>query len=186
MRVRGLAIAGLRDARSPVLLKMRRMGAWHRSQTFRGAQTRSRRLRDVPEERQRPLDDAAHVLAPGLVGQEEPGRGVDNVIEGGFVEPARRRLLLLDVAGIEPGGDLLLDLRNVGPAEPGAVAVGADGDVDRRVDAVRARVPRVEHGPAALAGGRFLRPALAGGAPVGGYEVDVHADALEQLRRDVA
>src|SRR5215212_1190382 len=146
----------------------------------------SRRLRHAPEERQRAFADARDVLAPRLVGEEEAGRRVDDVVERGLVEAAGGGLFLLEVLGVEPGGHLLLDVRDVRPAEPGAVAVGPDRDVDRRVDAVGTRVPGVEHRPAALPRRRFLRPALAGRAPVGGDEVDVHADALQELGRDVA
>src|SRR5215217_9243234 len=146
----------------------------------------SRRLRLAPEERQRAFADAGDVLAPRLVGEEEAGRRVDDVVERGLVEAAGGGLFLFEVLGVEPGRHFLLDVRDVRPAEPGAVAVGPDRDVDRRVDAVRTGVPGVEHRPAALPRRRFLRPALAGRAPVGGDEVDVHADPLQELGRDVA
>src|SRR5215218_10420591 len=119
----------------------------------------SRRLRHAPEERQRAFADAGDVLAPRLVGEEEPGRRVDDVVERGLVEAPGGGLFLLEVLGVEPGGHLLLDVRDVRPAEPGAVAVGPDRDVDRRVTAeLLKRIGMNVDFPRR----RFLRPALAG------------------------
>src|SRR3954453_17479017 len=55
----------------------------------------SRRLRHAPEERDRSLSDAGDVLAPRLVGEEEAGRRVDDVVERGLVEAAGGGLLLI-------------------------------------------------------------------------------------------
>src|SRR4051812_8925311 len=143
-------------------------------------------LRHVPEERQRTFYDAADVLAPRLIGQEEPSRCEHDVVERRLVETARGGLFLIERLRIEPGGHFLLDLGNIRPAEPRAIPARADRDVDRRIDAIRARMPGVEHGPAALSGRGFLRAALAGRAPVRGDEVDIHADALQELGGDVA
>src|SRR5262245_9566555 len=63
-------------------------------------------LADAPEERQRPLDHAAHVLAPGLVGQEEAGRRIDHAVERGLVEPPYRHLFLVQALGLIPSRDL--------------------------------------------------------------------------------
>src|SRR6516162_10615318 len=93
-------------------------------------------LADAPEERQRPLDDAAHVLAPGLVAEEEAGRREDHVVERGLVEPPYRCFLLVQVLGLIPSRHLRFDLRHVRPAEPRLLAAGAHPDGDRRIDAV--------------------------------------------------
>ena len=47
-------------------------------------------------------------------------------------------------------------------------------------------MPGMEHLPAALAGGRLLRPARRIGAPVDGGEIDVDAEPLEQVGRHFA
>src|SRR4051812_14377666 len=127
----------------------------------------SRRLAHVPEERQRPLHDTADVLAPRLIAEEETGRRIHHVVERGLVETFYRGLFLIEVFGVEPRVDLFLDSGNVRPPKPGGVAGGADRDVDGRVHAVRARMPGVEHAPAALPGRRLQRAALADRSPIG-------------------
>src|SRR5262245_21953237 len=84
------------------------------------------RLVDPPEERQRPLHDAGHIPAPGLIGEEEAGRSVDHVLACGLVEPTDRGFLFVEVAGLVPGIDLGLDLGDIRPAEPRLVAVSAN------------------------------------------------------------
>src|SRR5581483_7764157 len=117
-----------------------------------------------PEERQRALDDAAHVAAPRLVAVVEAGRHVDDLLHRRLVEAPDHGLFLVEVLGGEPGGNLLLDVSAVRPAEPRLVAVGANGDVARRGGAVGARMPRVEHAPAALVRRVLGRATLADGA----------------------
>src|SRR5262249_25847057 len=124
-------------------------------------------LADAPEERQRPLDHAAHVLAPGLVAEEEAGRRVNHVVEGGLVEPPYRGFLLVQGLGLIPSRHLRFDLRHVRPAEPRLVAAGAHPDGDRRIGAVGAGMPGMEHLPAALAGRRFHGAAGRGPGPTG-------------------
>src|SRR5438067_2502455 len=102
-------------------------------------------LRHAPEERQRPLHDAGDVAAPGRIAEEEAGRCIDDVFEGGLVDPGDRRLFLVDSLGVEPGRDLFFRGRTVGPAEPGLVAIGANGAVAGRAEAVGAGVPGVKH-----------------------------------------
>src|SRR5262249_38922433 len=143
-------------------------------------------LADAPEERQRPLDHAAHVLAPGLVGQEEAGRREDHVVERGLVEPPYRRLLLVEALGVIPSRYLRFDLGRIRPAEPRLLAAGAYPDRDRRIDAVGAGMPGMEHLPAALAGRRLHGAAGADRAPVDGGEIHIHPEALEQVGGDVA
>src|SRR5262245_43134338 len=82
-------------------------------------------LADAPEERQRPLDPAAPVLAPGLVGQEEAGRRIDHAVERGLVEPPYRHLFLVQALGLIPSRDLRFDLGRIRPAEPRLLAAGA-------------------------------------------------------------
>ena len=77
-------------------------------ETMRSTATAHADLRHAPEERQRPLDDAGDVLAPRLVAEEEAGRRIDHVIERRLVEPRHRRLLLVEVLGVEPGQHFLL------------------------------------------------------------------------------
>ena len=96
------------------------------------------------------------------------------------------RLLLGQVLGREPGRHLLLDRGAVRPAEPGLLTGRADGNVGSRIDAVGARVPGVEHAPAALSRRRLGGAPLADGAPVGGDEIDRHADLLQQVGRHLA
>src|SRR5439155_25959578 len=95
----------------------------------------------VPEERQRAFHDAADILAPRMISQEEAGRCEYDIVERGLVETPRRGLFLLERLRIEPGGHFLLNVRNIRPAEPGGVATGTDRDIDRRIDAIRARMP---------------------------------------------
>src|SRR5262249_13819944 len=89
-------------------------------------------LADAPEERQRALDPAAHLLAPGLVGQEEAGRRIDHAVERGLVEPPYRHLFLVQALGLIPSRDLRFDLGRIRPAEPRLLAAGAHPDGDRR------------------------------------------------------
>src|SRR5262249_3606411 len=137
-------------------------------------------LGHTPEERQRTLDDAADIAAPSLIAVVEPRRHVDDVLHGGLVEACNGRLLLAQILGCEPGRHLLLHRGAVWPAKPRLLASAAHGNVGSRVGAVRAGMPGVEHAPAALAGRRFGGAALANRAPVGGNEIDCHAELLEQ------
>src|SRR5271166_56326 len=82
---------------------------WTRSVKDWSSTRPASRLRHIPEEGQRSLHDAGHVLAPGLVAEEEAGRREDDVVERGLVEASDRRLLLVEVLGVEPGIDLGLD-----------------------------------------------------------------------------
>src|SRR5436309_2648689 len=52
-------------------------------------------LADTPEERHRPLDDSAEILAPCLILQKEPGRRIDHLLACGLVEAADSGLLVL-------------------------------------------------------------------------------------------
>src|SRR3954463_5740695 len=79
-------------------------------------------FRHAPEERQRTLDDARDVLAPGRVAQEEAGRRVDHVLQRRLVETAHRGLLLVEILGLEPGGDFLFRAGAIRPAKPRLVA----------------------------------------------------------------
>src|SRR5258706_5140567 len=142
-------------------------------------------LAHPPEEWQRPFDNPTHVPAPGLVFQEEASRRIDHRLERSPVEAADRGLLLLQGLGLLPRGSLRLALRCVWPAEPTLVSARPHADCDGRTDAVGARMPGVEHVPAALARRRFHRAAGADRAPVGGDEIDVHAEALQEVGRDV-
>ena len=58
---------------------------------------------------------------------------IERVIEGDFVEPARRGLFLTETRGIEPGGDFRLDRRVCCPAIGAAVPVGANEDIYQSV-----------------------------------------------------
>src|SRR5581483_5232110 len=138
-------------------------------------------LRHAPEEGQWSLHDTRHVLAPGRVAEEEACRRIDDVLARGLVETGDRGLFLIEALGFEPGRDFLFDAGTVGPAEPRLVAIGANGGIDGRIDAVGAGMPGVEHFPAALVVRRLLRAARADRSPVGRDEVDVHADAFQQI-----
>src|SRR6478752_4024240 len=140
-------------------------------------------LGDAPEERQRPADDARDVLPPGLVAEIEAGRRVDDILDRRQVEPAHGRLLLGEILGVEPVRHLGLDGRHVRPAEPGLVAIRADRRIRGRIDAVGAGMPGVEHAPAALARSGLLGAPGTDRAPVCRDEVDINADALEQIGR---
>src|ERR1044071_7618932 len=87
-------------------------------------------LGHVPEERDRAFHDAADVLAPRLIGEEEAGWRKYDTIECRLVETPRGGLFLLEAFCVEPIGHFLLDLRYVRPAEPGAVAAGTDRGID--------------------------------------------------------
>src|SRR2546423_6565953 len=139
------------------------------------------RLGDAPEERKRALDHPAHVLAPSLIAEEEAGRRVDDVIQRGFVEPPDRRLLLVRGLGLVPGRYLRFDFGHLRPAEPRLVAVGAHPDRHRRIDAVCAGMPGMEHLPAALTRLRLHRAPGPDRAPVDCCEVHIHPEALEQV-----
>src|SRR5215469_3065469 len=76
-------------------------------------------LGHAPEERQRALDDAADIAAPGLVAVVEAGRHVDDMLHGRLVEAGDGSLLLGEVLGRKPGRHLLFHLGAVRPAEPG-------------------------------------------------------------------
>src|SRR5262249_10276857 len=108
-------------------------------------------LGHAPEERDRPAYDSVYVASPRLVTVVETGGDVDHVLHGRRVDAADDGLLVLQRLGLEPRLDLLLDGRDIGPAEPGLLAVGAQRVVGRRRGAVGAGVPSVEHAPAALA-----------------------------------
>src|SRR2546427_9641018 len=107
------------------------------------------RLAHTPEERQRALDDAADVPAPGLIHQEVAERHVDHVIKRGLVQPAHGGHLVLKSFGIEPGDDFGLDLAVARPSEKSFVAIGANGLVGGRDGGVHARMPCEVHVPAA-------------------------------------
>src|SRR5262245_58742215 len=144
------------------------------------------RFGDAPEEWKRALDHPAHVLAPSLITDEEAGRRVDDAIQRGFVEPADRRLLLVRRLGLVPRRHLRFDFRYVRPAEPGLVAIGAHPDCYRRIDAIRAGMPGMEHLPAALTGRRLHRAPGADRAPVDRCEVHIYPEPFEQVGGDVA
>src|SRR5262249_56991313 len=114
-------------------------------------------LAHLPEERQRPFDNPAHVPAPSLVFQKEASRRIDHRLERSLVEPADRSFLFVQGLGLIPRGHLRLDLGCVRPAEPGLVSARPHADGDGGTDAVGARMPGVEHVPAALARRRFHR-----------------------------
>src|SRR5215471_11004240 len=143
-------------------------------------------LAHPPEERQRALDHARDVVPPSLILQEEAGRRVDHGLKRRLVKAADRGLFLVEILGVIPGGNLRFDLGRIGPAEPGLVAARPYPDRDRRIDAVGAGMPGVEHLPAALAGRRFHRAAGADRAPIDGGKIDVHPKALQQVGSDVA
>src|SRR5262249_58438617 len=111
-------------------------------------------------------------LAPGLIGKEEAGRRVDDVLERGLVQPRDGGLFFVEVSCLVPGGDLGFDLRTGGPPEPRLVAVGADRGIGRRIDTNRAGMPGMEHLPAALSRRWFLRPTRCVRAPVDGRGID--------------
>src|SRR5215471_12927299 len=98
-----------------------------------------RRLADAPEKGQRRLHNAADILAPGMMLQEEPEGGVDRIVEGGLVESANKGLLLVERLGVVPGGNLGFDLRNVRPSVSRQIAAGAK-DRQGRVDALGAGI----------------------------------------------
>ena len=91
---------------------------------------------DAPEERQRALHNAGHVLAPSPMAEEKAERRIDHVIERGPVKPARGGFLAFERRCVELGGDLGLDQRTGRPAEEGAVAICAHV-VAGRIDIVR-------------------------------------------------
>src|SRR5580692_3294834 len=107
----------------------------------------SRGLRYAPEERQRPLHDPRHVLAPGGVAQEKARRRINDVFHRSFIEAADRGLLLVEALGAEPRRDFLLDLLAGRPAPPGLVARPANGGIANRAEAIRPGVPGMEHLP---------------------------------------
>jgi hypothetical protein len=100
-------------------------------------QLKSNHLADAPKQGQWPLGDAGEALAPGVVAHAHAQRRIECVIEGDFVEPARRGFFLLETRGIEPGGDFRLDRRvcrgaavSLGLATlPLANAAGRDGQL---------------------------------------------------------
>src|SRR5579872_2269924 len=116
-------------------------------------------LRHAPAERHRPLDDSGHVLAPRGVTQEEAGRRINDILERGLVEPADGGLFLIESPGVEPCRDFLFDGFTIRPTIPRFVTAGPNCDIDRGIDAVRTRMPGVEHLPASLAMRRLLSAA---------------------------
>ena len=68
----------------------------------------------------------------------------------------------------------------LGPAEPGAIAMGAESKISSRVDAIRTRMPGVEDMPATLTRQGFGRAALTNRAPIGRDEIHIHADGTQQ------
>ena len=140
---------------------------------------------DAPEERQRALHNAGHVLAPSLMAEEKAERRIDHVIERGPVKPARGGFLAFERRCVELGGDLGLDQRTGRPAEEGAVAICAHV-VAGRIDIVRTPARGVEHIPPSLAGRGFLRPASDHSTPIGRNKIDVHTETFQQVCRHFA
>src|SRR5215470_173480 len=83
-------------------------------------------LTDSPEERQRPLDDAAYVAAPRLMAQPEAERHPDYVFESRFVDAAGCSFFFVQRSCLEPSRDLGLDLRTGRPARIPLIADGSN------------------------------------------------------------
>src|SRR5262249_53296010 len=76
----------------------------------------SHRLAHAPEERQRPLGDAGEAAAPSVVAQVPGERRIDHVVVEGLVDPGRGGLLPVLGRRVEPGADVRLHRRAVGPS----------------------------------------------------------------------
>src|SRR5262245_34026283 len=128
---------------------------------------------DVPENGGAELQHALDVLAKRARRDELPPRHVRHFVVGEELDLLGELLLLGGVRLAHPLRAELLHALAGRPAEPRALARAVDEGVDRGVDDVERRRPRVEDVPPALGRRILLGPAGHHRGPVHGVDVDV-------------
>src|SRR5215470_4760999 len=122
---------------------------------YAGDGAESRRLADAPEQGQRRLHNAADILAPCMMPERHAEWHIEDVVEGGLVQPSGNRLLLIGALGVIPSLDLGFDLCTGRPTVDRLVAISAKVPAGwvRELDAINAGD---KHVPSAMIWRRLL------------------------------
>src|SRR6516162_1014019 len=112
-------------------------------------------------------------------------RHIQRVLPEFLLHLAADLLLRLEVGRIEPSRPQRLHLWVAGPAEPGIGAARADRNVGARRDVPHPAEISIEDAPAALVDRLAAGSPRYDAAPFHGLQIDVHADALQHVGRDL-
>ena len=132
----------------------------------------------VPENRRVKLEDVTDVLSERGRLKPFPPRHVRHFAESYLLDFVGQKLSSRLIGRSHPVGDELLQLRNVGPAVPGALPVAHDAEVDGGIDDVRRVPPCMEQVPAALVRWLLACARDLHRRPVHPLEDDLEADRL--------